>query len=430
MNNLGQNDGAMDRLRVLLINPPIFDFTAYDFWSRPYGMFRVGGRLRNACELSFFDFLVLERRDPWGRGRFREEIVPKPAHFRDIPRRYRRFGRPRREFREFLTRHRLDAALIQTGMTYWYQGPKEAIEDLRELQPGAKIVLGGIYASLCPAHAHSLGADLVVEGADLEPLWRMLAVAPGDGLPYWDAAPGPVGVIKLTEGCPFRCTYCSVPVLSPQFRTRPLEECLMELRQLARLGVRQVAFYDDALLFQPNEGLIPFLQSVQREEIPVSFHTPNALNARFLGKDLARLMVRCGVRNFFLGLESDSPEWQEKTGGKVQSQEFSDAVTSLKEAGAQSINAYIIVGHPDTDVHRIESAMRFAHQMGSRIVLSEFAPIPGTPDGERCREWADLDEPLSHNKTAFTIRRLGKEPVNRLKNLCRSLNATGKLGSA
>ena len=56
-------------------------------------------------------------------------------------------------------------------------------------------------------------------------------------------------------------------------------------------------------------------------------------------------------------------------------------------------------------------------------MLSEFAPVPGTVDGERCRKWVDLDEPLSHNKTAFTLRRLGTDHVNRLKTLCRKLNA-------
>ncbi len=36
---------ANDRPSVLLVNPPIFDFTAYDFWLRPYGMLRVAGCL-------------------------------------------------------------------------------------------------------------------------------------------------------------------------------------------------------------------------------------------------------------------------------------------------------------------------------------------------------------------------------------------------
>ena len=66
--------------------------------------------------------------------------------------------------------------------------------------------------------------------------------------------------------------------------------------------------------------------------------------------------------------------------------------------------------------------MHFAHDLGIRVMLSEFSPIPGTPDGERCRRWVDLDEPLCHNKTAFCLRFLGDERVNRLKSLCRDLN--------
>ena len=40
--------------KILLVNPPIFDFSAYDFWLKPYGMLRVGGLLREVAELSLF----------------------------------------------------------------------------------------------------------------------------------------------------------------------------------------------------------------------------------------------------------------------------------------------------------------------------------------------------------------------------------------
>ncbi|MBN2243784.1 MAG: radical SAM protein [Acidobacteria bacterium] len=414
---------TMKPMRILLVNPPIFDFTAYDFWLRPYGMLRVAGRMRHACRLSFFDFLDSRPRDSWGRGSYSFRHVSKPKPLGDIPRRYRRYGKPRGEFREFLEKEKFDAVMVQTSMTYWYPGVREVIEDLRSLQPWARIILGGVYATLCSSHARSLGADLVVEGSDLDHLWNILSIEPEPGLPFQPETGHKYGVLKITEGCPFRCSYCASSIFRPDFFERPTAECLAEMQQLTRMGVRNIAFYDDALLYRPERGLIPFLEGVSRTGIPVLFHTPNALNARFVTDDLARFMVKAGFASFFLGLESFSDSWNAATGGKVRSEDFIAAVRHLREAGARHITAYIIVGHPDSDARSVEQSMVFAHENGARVLLSEFSPIPGTEDGRKSASWADLAEPLSHNKTAFAIRRLGPEQVNRLKDLGRSLNS-------
>jgi len=404
---------------LLLVNPPIYDFTAFDFWLRPYGLLRVGGQLRD-CELTTFDYLVSRDRDSFGRGRFDQQRVIKPGPLADIPRNFYRFGRAREEFLKVLSGGRFDAVLVQTVMTYWYLGVREVIEDVRKLQPQAKIILGGVYATLCTGHAKSLGADHVLEGTDLTRLPFPLS----DGLPLWERVDSHVGVIKIAEGCPFRCTYCSVPVVYPSFVARPLDACVEEVRYLAGIGTRDIAFYDDALLYKPDQILLPFLDAVLRQDLRVSFHTPNALNARFITPEIARLMVRAGFKTFFLGFESNDYAWQRKTGGKVYSEEFADAVHALREAGAAFIGAYIIVGHPDSEGQGVEGAIRFAAQQGARVMLSEFSPVPGTPDGDACRAYTNLDEPLNHNKTAFTIRFLGADRVNQLKDLCRTVNAS------
>jgi hypothetical protein len=404
-------------MNLLLVNPPIYDFTAFDFWLRPYGLLRVGGQLRK-CSLTAFDYLVSRDRDALGRGNFDRRSVPRPAPLADIPRRFYRFGRSREDFLRVLSGQTFDVVLIQTVMTYWYMGVREVIEDVRRTQPDARIVLGGVYATLCPAHARSLGADQVLQGSNLMPLCLPLS----DGLPFWEGVDPQVGVLKITDGCPFRCTYCSVPLVTPDFAARPLDVCIEELRYLATLGASHVAFYDDALLFRPDHVLLPFLDAVLRQDFRFSFHTPNALNARFITPEIARLMVRAGFKTFFLGFESGAYEWQRKTGGKVYSEEFGSAVRTLSEAGATSITAYIIIGHPESQEQDLESSIRFAAAQGARVMLSEFAPIPGTPDGEACRAHTSLDEPLNHNKTAFTMRFLGEERVNSLKALCRHVN--------
>jgi hypothetical protein len=422
--------------RILLLNPPIHDFSAYDFWLKPYGLLRVAGQLRGQADVRLFDYLdrlhpiaqaASLRSDAFGRGEFLSEDLPRPAPLAEIPRRYHRFGLPRAAFQKFLQDEGpFDYALIQTVMTYWYPGVAEAIADLRAISPQTKIVLGGVYATLCPAHARALGADLVVEGLDLKPLWEFLKVDPrGQELPFWDLYPRlNVGVLKLADGCPFKCTYCSVPQVYPVFHARPLEQSLAEFDFLIKQGVEHIVFYDDALLYQPERILLPFLKDVLRRGVRVNFHTPNALNARFISRELAQVMVEAGFKNIFLGFESSAYEWQKKTGGKVYSHELEDAVANLVAAGLDisRIHAYLIMAHPQNDQQNVEASMRFANATGIRVMLSEFSPIPGTPDGEFCRKWIDLDEPLLHNKTAFPLLSLGEKEVNRLKTLCRELN--------
>jgi hypothetical protein len=426
-------------LKVLLVNPPVYDFSAYDFWLKPYGLLRIGGLLRGKADIVLFDYLdrmhqSSERQEivetqQWGRGKFEQGKVQKPPVFSFVPRYFRRFGIKREIFQRFLTEHgHFDFALVGSGLTYWYPGVKEVIEDLRLLSPPAKIVLGGIYATICAEHAKRLGADVVIKGKNLAPLTEMIgAGALYRQRPYWEGYERlNTAVMTLTQGCPFQCSYCYVGQADKKFKTKRLSDCVADLQLLVETGARNIAFYDDALLYESGRILEPFLRYVIDNNIRVNFHTPNALHARFITGELAELMVAAGFKTFYLGFESTSQAWQEKTGGKVFCDDLERAVENLITAGAErsGITVYEMLGHPHGDLQRLEESMRFANGLGVKIMLADFSPIPGTPDGEYCRRWVDMDEPLNHNKTAFTIKLLGADEANRFKELCRKLNGS------
>jgi radical SAM superfamily enzyme YgiQ (UPF0313 family) len=232
------------------------------------------------------------------------------------------------------------------------------------------------------------------------------------------------GVLKLSDGCPFNCTYCTVPKVYSRFKARPPERSIAELELLVKLGAENIAFYDDALLFNSNKVLQPFLEQVLQQGISVNFHTPNGFHARFVTRQLANLMVSAGFKTFYLGFESKSSAWQKQTGSKVFSNELAGAVEHLLAAGAQAqnITAYQILGHPDSDIQQLEESLHFVNSLGIRGMLADFSPIPDTPDGKKAGKWVDMDEPLMHNKSAFPCILLGFDEVNRLKDLQIKLN--------
>jgi tRNA A37 methylthiotransferase MiaB len=343
-------------------------------------------------------------------------------------RRFKRFGLERKLFQQFLKDNTgFEFAMVQTVMTYWYLGVEEVIEDLRSFSPDTKIILGGPYATICTEHAKSLGADLVIEGNNLEPLWRLLDIEPDiHQPPLWQAYPKlKTAAMKINTGCPCKCTYCSVPKYFPEFSTTPIDDCIAQLELLVRLGVTDVAFYDDALLAKPARALIPLLEYIIDNSIKINLHTPNALHAKLLTAELAELLVRAGLRAVYLGYESSSEDFQLKTGGKVFADDLKMAVENLLKAGAKpaDITAYQILGHPHSDLQELEQSLQFANSLGIKVMLADFSPIPETEDGEYCRRFTDIDEPLNHNKTAFPEKVIGRDEVDRLKQLCKKMNS-------
>lgn len=423
--------------KILLVNPPIYDFAAFDYGIKPLGMLSAAAPLSNNADFLLFDYL--DRLHPFydgrpehqsntfGWGKFYNKQIKKPSAFKNIPRRFKRYGLPQSIFTDFLNNNNtIDFALIATAMTYWYPAYAETIADIRKHSPKTKIIIAGPYPAICPDHAKTLNADLTLTSIDNAPLYDFLNIDPDpDTLPPWHLYPKLTNAaIKITQGCPYKCTYCSVPNIYPNFKPRDINKAIEELKLLKSLGVRDINFFDDALLYKTDEILDPFLQKVINNKFNLNFHTPNALNARFVTPNIAKLMVNAGFKTFHLGFESASVKWQKQTGAKVYSDELENAVKCLHNAGAdkQNITAYQILGHPDNETQDIETSIRFVHSLGIKGMLAEFSPIPGTPDGQKCRKFTNLDEPLNHNNTAFTITRLGFDHSNHLKQLQRKLN--------
>ena len=154
---------------LLLINPWIYDFAAYDYFAQPLGLLYLAGRLEaQGFAVHFLDCLDTPhaKPGPFGTGRYPKEILPAPPGLKGISRRYGRYGISEAAFRERLAQVPPPAAILVTSlMTYWYPGVAAAIRLAREHFPGVPVTLGGIYASLCPEHArqHS-GADQVLTG--------------------------------------------------------------------------------------------------------------------------------------------------------------------------------------------------------------------------------------------------------------------------
>ncbi len=421
---------------LILINPWIYDFAAYDLWSKPLGLLYLAGCLRQAgAKVHLIDCLddhcstldgaranVRPLRRAYGTGKFRREEIEKPPPLRDIPRRYARYGIPEAFFRQELAKiPRPDAILVTSLMTYWYPGVQRVIRLSRAIHPEVPILLGGIYARLCEEHARRVsGADLVVAAGNygdqgsICKLLRSFGV-PLEGSPPADAAP-PYPAFDLlpdvkyvclltSTGCPHRCRYCASGFLSPGYSRRDPLEVFEEIVHWHRgHGVRDFAFYDDALLFESGTHIAVLLEQVIRRGLNVRFHAPNALHVREISTEIASLLYRTGFHTIRLGFETADMALHAKLGPKVSAGEFERAVKNLAQAGFEkkTTGAYILAGLPAQSVESVIETVSHVGANGVTPYLAEYSPLPHTamwPKAVQASRYDIASEPLFHNNT-------------------------------
>ncbi len=420
---------------ILLINPWIYDFAAYDLWYKPLGLLYLASLLRqNGASISWVDCLDPDhpgmrhepdirapRRHPSGKGSYAEERIPKPPPLQSIPRHYHRFGITPRIFPDMMTSiPRPDVIMVTSMMTYWYPGLFETISHLKTVFPGVPVILGGNYVTLCPEHAALSGADFCLPGPGeifLPPLLKDLLemdmpelpdVGDLDSYPYpafdlirrRDSVP-----ILTSRGCPYRCSYCASHLLAGRYRRRSPIRVADEIEHWhSRLGIKNFSFYDDALLANAKEMAVPLLQEIIRRQLSVQFHCPNGLHLREITPELGALMYKAGFRTIRFGFESSDPVRQKQTGGKVSNEEFSEAVRHLRLAGYQSqdIGVYILCGLPGQPADEIRESIRYVRSVGARPFLAEYSPIPGSDlwnEAVAASPYPIETEPLFHNNT-------------------------------
>ena len=81
---------------ILLINPWITDFAAYNFWVRPLGLLYISSLLReNGFRVTLIDCLdLLIKTKTYGDGKLFKTKIEKPFSLKSIPRNYSRYGIP------------------------------------------------------------------------------------------------------------------------------------------------------------------------------------------------------------------------------------------------------------------------------------------------------------------------------------------------
>ena len=403
--------------RILLINPWVYDFAAYNLWARPLGLLKVADFLSQYdIDIRLIDCMEDYKPRKYYTGKYSRVSVEKPFILKDIPRQYSRYGMDLESFKENLKQALpCDAIFITSLMTYWYPGVEKVVEVIREISKDIVIILGGIYATLHPEHAKRVIKPDGLHTGLINDEWSKTTHLHGlkkirEKVPFYRSElykSIPFAPLFTSSGCPFSCTYCASPFLNKKFFQRDHDDVVKEILELNDIGVKDFAFYDDALLINSERHIKPLLKEVIKSGLKVRFHCPNGIHAKYVDDELACLMKKANFKTIRIGLETVDKVRQKQSGGKVNISEILNAVGSLKKHGftKSEIGVYLIYGLYGQELSEVTDSVKFLMSLDVSINLTEFSPIPHTDSFNElvAKEIIRSDiDPLLTNNTVFS----------------------------
>jgi radical SAM superfamily enzyme YgiQ (UPF0313 family) len=350
------------------------------------------------------------------------------------------------------------------GITCWTMERGEAFktaEQVRQLRPAARIIVGGHHATAFPENMFpQMHADAVVIGEGEETTLELVRALLGgtslasvngiawldngvvrvnqprpfaldlDALPYPDYsdldlhgylgipdAKGIAASIMTSRGCPHQCVFCSAGSFwKRKWRARTAENVLGEIEWLYReRGVRNFSFFDDNFTVRKSRA-IEICKGILDRKLSINWVASS--HVTHVEEEVLYWMKKSGCFRIDFGVESGSPAVLRNI-QKGQTVEQIEKAFALVHAAGIKPRAYLLVGSPGETEETIDETIALMKKI--RPYYSRTATItlvfPGTGLYDQAKRCGLLDDGfwLKSNDTLCYTCEHPQEELDRLK---------------
>ncbi|WP_025028554.1 tRNA (N6-isopentenyl adenosine(37)-C2)-methylthiotransferase MiaB [Caldalkalibacillus mannanilyticus] len=195
------------------------------------------------------------------------------------------------------------------------------------------------------------------------------------------------GWVNIMYGCDKFCTYCIVPYTRGKERSRRPEDILAEVRELARLGFKEITVLGQNVNAYGKDftdieyGLGHLLDDIRKIDIPrVRFTTSHP---RDFDDYLIEVLAKGGnlVEHIHLPVQSGNSEVLKKMARKYTREQYLELVRKIKKAIPNvSLTTDIIVGFPGETEEQFQETLSLVREVEyDSSYTFIYSPRHGTP---------------------------------------------------
>ncbi len=279
----------------------------------------------------------------------------------------------------------------------------QLIRRCRRRNPQAELVVTGCLAQRMGETLRQTGARLILgtqyRARVVELLERAIAqneqIVAVDGIENAPYEPLTIhshqghtrAVMKIQEGCDNHCTYCIIPSVRGNVRSRPLEAIRGEAEALAKASFQELVLTGIHLTSYGRDlqGRPPLSEAVRAacspegvKRVRLGSLEPRAATEAFV-RELSAMRKVCP--QFHLALQSGSDDVLRRMKRGYNTAQFREAVRRIHTAWPDAaFTTDVIVGFPGETEEMFAQTLRFCEEIGfARLHVFPFSPREGTP---------------------------------------------------
>jgi threonylcarbamoyladenosine tRNA methylthiotransferase MtaB len=282
------------------------------------------------------------------------------------------------------------------------QGARQTVRRLARINPEAKVVVTGCYATRRPDEFSGLTNVLrVVPNGDKASVVSLLAAdlglttserfGDGEGSCGSAIEPGVAGrtafTLRVQTGCAQPCAYCIIPTTRGEPRSVQPDGILSELDRIARAGFKEIALTGVHLGsygrdLRPASSLIDLLRALEAHPKPDVRLRISSLEPMDCSQEIVDLVARhdCFAPHFHLPLQHASGHMLTAMRRPYTRPYYAGLVGSIRSRiPSASIGSDVIVGFPGETVEDFDELCGYLeHSPLTHVHVFPYSDRPGT----------------------------------------------------
>ncbi|NQU04643.1 MAG: cobalamin B12-binding domain-containing protein [Calditrichaeota bacterium] len=248
-----------------------------------------------------------------------------------------------------------DLIKITSLFTYWSKFVWDSVAYYKEVYPRAKVVVGGIYATLMPEHCMQSGCDEVFIGVDQNV---------ENFKPAYDLVDVNYQIVHASRGCDRKCEYCGTWKLEPEFTWK--ESILDEICS------NRIIFYDNNMLANPYiETILDELTDARHNGRIITLESQCGIDGRLLTLKLARMLKKARFTNPRIAWDHGLKDFK-----KVKEQ-----IDMLVEAGYGPRSIYVfMLFNFEIECSEMLKKIEYCKKWGVQVADCRYRPLDQTYD--------------------------------------------------